>query len=101
MVKKLPNIEKMEKKKEIFIEVLFCLRYEMNPAADEVKIIKVEVSIAIFIGIRNKIVIILTNNTPPPIPAITAITPAKNPNVIKIEMRIKVISIEKENSNSS
>jgi len=97
----LPSIEKMEKNKESFNVVLFCFKYEMNPAADDDKIMNVEVSIAMFIGIINKIVMILTNNTPPPIPAITAITPAKNPNEIKIGMMINVISIEKENSNSS
>jgi hypothetical protein len=101
VVKILPNIEKMEKNNDNFIEVLFCFKYVMNPAAEEDKIMKVEVSIAMFIGIINKIVIILTNNTPPPIPAITAITPAKNPKDIKIGIIMNVISIEEEKSNSS
>ena len=101
VVKILPKIENIEKNNDNFIVVLFCFKYVIKPADEDTKIMNVEVSIAIFIGMINTIVMILTNNTPPPIPAITAIIPAKNPNEIKMRIIMKVISIEKKTSNSS
>jgi hypothetical protein len=56
----------------------------MNAAPDEIKIIKVDVSIASFIGNKKKIVKIPTKKTPPPIPAILLIIPTINPKTTNI-----------------
>ena len=52
----------------------------MNPAAEAIRIIKVEVSMAILIGIANNNVIKDTKNTPPPSPQITLIVPTRKPS---------------------
>ncbi len=49
LAKILPKIENAEKIKEIFILVLFCFKYVINPANEDNKITKVEVSTAISI----------------------------------------------------
>ena len=54
----------------------------MKPAKEEIKIIKVDVSIALLMGIKNRRVIIETKKMPPPTPEITEIVPAKKPRNI-------------------
>ena len=90
---KLPKIENAEKIKDSLILVLFCLKYIINPAKEDSNMMKVEVSIAMVIGIKKSNVINETKKTPPPTPAITASVPDKNPSKINKKREAIVRSI--------
>ena len=68
-----------------------------NAAPDDIKIINVDVSIAVLIGIKNIRTIIGTNNTPPPIPAILLIVPTRKPKIIKNKIIYQINSIRFRN----
>ena len=90
----LPRIENVAKFSDNLKFVLFCFKYEMNPAKEENNIINVEVLTAVSIGIKNIKVIIETKNTPPPTPAITETTPERKPRKIKRDITVNVNSID-------
>jgi hypothetical protein len=89
----LPKRENIAKNIDNLKLVLFCFKYEINPANEENNIINVEVLTAISIGIKKTIVIIETKNTPPPTPAMTETTPERNPRIIKRKITVNVNSI--------
>ena len=88
----LPNIENPAKIRDTFRLVLPSLKYVINAAPDEIRMIKVDVSIASFMGIKKNNVKNPTKKTPPPIPAILEITPTINPKMNRTR-RIVVGSI--------
>lgn len=89
----LPRIENAAKVIDNFKFVLFCFKYEMNPAKEENNIINVEVLTAVSMGIKKSKVIIETKNTPPPTPAMTETAPERKPRKIKKKIMINVNSI--------
>lgn len=89
----LPRIENTANVIDNLKFVLFCFKYEMNPANEENKIINVDVLTAVSIGIKNTKVIIETKNTPPPTPAMTETIPERKPRKINKEIIVNVNSI--------
>lgn len=65
----------------------------MNPTKEDIRIINVEVSMASLIGIPIAMVIIGTQKTPPPTPAMVAKVPKPIPRSITIRMTKKFNSI--------